>query len=94
LPDAEALVRDFPRFGLKAIQAEIVSEIAAREGILSTGASSGRFNLGPLEHRARVNRAQEYLREAEALEKLRWSQYGLSKLKDSLAAMPDGTSVG
>jgi hypothetical protein len=94
IADAEALVRDHPRFGLEAIEAQILSEIETCEGTLRAGSAKGRFNLGPLEHRARVNRAQEYLREAEGLEKLQWSRYAVTKLKESLAAAPDGTSVG
>lgn len=94
LADAEALVRDHPRFGLNAIEAQILSEIEAQERALSTGATTGRFNLGPLEHRARVNRAREYLDRAEALEKLQWSRFGLAKLRESIAAVPDGISVG
>ena len=93
LADAEALVRDHPRLGLNATEAQILSEIATREAGLLTGATSGRFNLGPLEHRARVNRAREYLDGAEALEKLQRSRTGLTKLKESLAAVP-GRDLG
>ena len=44
--------------------------------------------------RSDADRAREYLDGAEALEKLQWSHYGLTKLRESIAAVPDGTSVG
>jgi hypothetical protein len=39
-------------------------------------------------------RAREYFTEAEALDKLEWHLLALARLKENLAANPDGLSVG
>jgi hypothetical protein len=91
---AEAFVGGPPRFGLTTIEAKTQAEVARREADLRAGAAKGRYDLGPLEHRARLNRAREYVQVSEGRDKLSWSLSALRWLRESLAAVPDGTSVG
>jgi hypothetical protein len=91
---AQAFVGDYPRFGLTAIEARTQAEVARHEADLRSGAAIGRYDLEPLEHRVRLNRAREYVQASEDLDRLLSSLSALRRLRESLAADPDGTSVG
>ncbi len=52
---ADAFVSDQPRFGLTAIEARTQAEAARLEADLQTGVAKGRFDLGSLDHHARLN---------------------------------------
>jgi hypothetical protein len=93
LAQAEAFVGDHPRFGLTAIEARAQAEVARHEADLRNGAVKGRYNLGPLEHRARLNRAREYVQASEEIDRMSWGLSALKRLRESLAAVP-GLHVG
>ena len=94
LAQAEAFVGDHPRFGLIAIEARTQAEVSRREADLRSGGAKGRYDLGPLEHHARVNRAREYVQVSDEVDRLRSNVSALRRLRESLAADPDRTSVG
>jgi hypothetical protein len=91
---AEAFLRDFSRFGLNKIEQRSREKCSAKDDQLQTRAASGRYNLGPLEHRARLNRAREYIQLSEELEKLRDELVALRKLRAVLADAEGVVSVG
>jgi hypothetical protein len=91
---AEALVNDHPGLGFARIEKRIEAEFRSREGKLKAAAARGRYDLGRMDHRTGMWRAREYLTESEALDKLDWCRVALVQLKESLAADPDGLSVG
>ncbi len=41
-----------------------------------------------------MNCAREYVRVSEELDKLEWDLWAIQKLKENIATMPDGVSVG
>jgi hypothetical protein len=94
LAQAEALVRDHPCFGLAAIENKTRSEFMSREKNMNAAAANGRFNLGPLRHRARLSRAKEYVSEGEALDKLDQQIAAFATLRRSLTENPAGVPVG
>ena len=91
---AEAFLRDFPRFGLNNIEQRVHEKFSAKEDQLQTGAGSGRYNLGPLEHRARLNRAREYIQVSDELEKIKDELLALRKLRAVLTDAQGVVSVG
>jgi hypothetical protein len=94
LADAEAFVGNHSRFGLTAIEARTQAEVARHEADLRSGAAKGRYDLRPLVHGARLNRAREYVQVSDEVDRLLSSLSALRRLRESLAADPDGTSVG
>lgn len=94
LIQAETFLQDHPRFGLNAVEAKAQADHARREADLRSGAEKGRYDLGPLEHRARLNRAREYIQVSEELDKLSWGLWALRKLNESIATARDSVSVG
>ena len=91
---ADGFLRDYPRFGFDQIQQRTQKTLSDKERQLQNGAASGRYNLGPLEHQARLNRATEYLRVSEEVEKLRDNVSALQVLRATLGTAPAVVSVG
>jgi hypothetical protein len=91
---AAAFIRDFPRFGLNQIEQRSPERFSAKEDQLRSGAVSGRYNLGPLEHRARLKRSKEYIAVSEELEKLRDELLTIKKLRAVLAEERAVLSIG
>jgi hypothetical protein len=94
IAQAEAFVRDHPRFGLNGIEEKATAELTGTRELLQRQLSEGRFELSRYETPVRVSRAKEYVQKAEALERLASGLGALSRLKVSLLEMPDGVSVG
>jgi hypothetical protein len=91
---AETFLRDFPRFGLNQIEQRSQERFSAKEDQLRSGAASGRYNLGPLEHRARLKRSREYIAVSEELGKLRDELLAINKLRAVLAEGRAVVSIG
>ena len=91
---AETFVRDHPKFGLETIVAKAVAESTALTQGLQEAVTSGRFNLGQIDPNARCNRAREYTKICDKLEKLRWDLWSLRQLRENLSAFGQGFSVG
>lgn len=94
LAQAETFVRDKPKFGLEAIEAKTVADSNALNQTQQDAVTSGRFNLGQIDPNARCNRAREYSKICDRLEKLRWDLWSLRQLRENLAAFGQGISVG
>jgi hypothetical protein len=93
IAQAEAFVRDHPRFGLNGIEEKATAELTGTRELLQRQLSEGRFELSRYEPPVRVSRASEYVQKAEALDRLKWGLGALSRLKVSLLERPDGVSV-
>ena len=91
---AEAFVRDHPRFGLDGLEARTSDELMALEQSMKDALAQGRFNLGHIDPHARLRRAREYVEACERLEMLEQGRWALSKLREDLMAYPEGVSVG
>ena len=91
---ADAFVADHPRFGLAAIEAATRAELAHLEAALRVDVVKGRYDLGPLDHRMRRARAEEYIELSDDLLRLSGDLSALKKLREGLAALLGGTSVG
>ena len=94
IAQAEAFVRDHPRFGLHGIEERAKTELTSARELLERHVGQGRFELSRYELSVRISRASEYVQRAEALERLASGLGALSRLKASLLEMPDGISVG
>jgi hypothetical protein len=91
---ADAFVADYPRFGLAAIEAATRTELAQLEAVLRADVLKGRYDLGLLDNRTRRARAEEYIELSDDLLRLSGGLSALKKLREGLAALPGGTSVG
>ena len=94
LAQAETFVRDHPKFGLEAIEAKAVTESNVLNQTQQDAVTLGRFNLDQIDPNARCNRAREYTKVCDKLEKLRWDLWSLCKLRENLSAFGQGISVG
>jgi len=94
IAQAEAFVRDHPRFGLNGIEGRATAELTGARELLQRQLSERRFELSRYEPLVRHSRASEYVQKAEALDRLKWGLGALSRLKVSLLERPDGVSVG
>jgi hypothetical protein len=94
LAHAEAFVRHNPKFGLEAIEAKAVTESNALNQTQQDAVTLGRFNLGQIDPNARCNRAREYTKICDKLEKLRWDLWSLRQLRENLSVFGQGISVG
>jgi hypothetical protein len=79
MAQAEAFVRDHPRFGLNGIEQKATAELASAHELLERQVGQGRFDLNRYEPPVRVSRAKEYVERAEALDQLAWGLSALSK---------------
>jgi hypothetical protein len=91
---AEAFVRDHPRFGLDGLEARTSAEQTALQHSLEHALAQGRFNLGHIDPNARLRRANEYVEACDRLDALEQGRWALSKLREDLMAYPEGVSVG
>ena len=94
IAQAEAFVRDHPRFGVNGIEVKAKTELTSARELLQRQLSGGRFELSRYEPLVRHSRASEYVQKAEALDRLKWGLGALSRLKVSLLERPDGVPVG
>ena len=94
LAQAEAFVRDHPRFGLDGLDARTSAEQTALEQNLKDDLAQGRFNLGDIDPNARLRQAKAYVEACDRLEALEQARWALSKLREDLIAYPKGVSVG
>ena len=91
---ADAFVADHPRFGLTTIEAATRTELAQLEAVLKANVARGRYDLGPLDHRTRRARAEEYIELSDDLLRLSGGLSAFKKLREGIAAIAGGTSVG
>jgi hypothetical protein len=91
---AEAFVRDHPRFGLDGLEARTSAEQTALQQCLKDALAQGRFNLGHIDPNARLKRANEYVEACDRLDTLEQGRWALSKLRENLVAFPESVSVG
>src|SRR6195952_3624368 len=91
---AEAFVRDHPRFGLGGLEARTSAEQTALQHSLEHALAQGRFNLGYIDPNARLRRAKAYVEACDRLCTLEQGRWALAKLREDLMAFPEGGSVG
>ena len=95
---AEALVNDHPGLGLAGIEKTSWKRSSGARRETEIGLSQGAVRPRPLDYRTGMWRARAYLTEAEALDKLEWSEWPLPASERALrtqtvsrsADMPEG----